>query len=413
MGTPLIISPPVARRVAIASQYLAGRRPNPNAQGIMEVINRLGCLQLDPINIVARSHLLVLWSRLGAYDPALLDTLLWQERRLFEYWAHAASIVLTEDYPIYQVVMRSPIKESSLWDQRVRAWMEQNDTLRVSILNALRERGPLRSRDFEDTAVAAWQSTGWTQGRNVSRMLDFLWLQGQILVARRVNGEKWWDLAERCLPDWISCEPLPEREVVRLATQKSLRALGVATERDIAQHFTRYRYPGLSDVLTELEAARQIVRVRIHEPGCELPGTWFIHTDLLPMLEQVASTVSEPHTTLLSPFDNLICDRNRTERLFGFTYQSEIYSPKSKRRFGYYVMPILYGDRLIGRIDPAMDRRHGKLVINAVHTEPDIPITGVTGQGVASAIEELAYFLGAKTITYGDKMPQGWKQLLS
>src|SRR6266566_3809614 len=163
-----VISRTVARRLAIVAQGLAGPRPRADVESIMDIVSRLGCLQLDPINIVARSHLLVLWSRLGAYDPALLDTLLWQERRLFEYWAHAASIVLTEDYPIYQMVMRSPIKESSHWDQRVRAWMEQNDTLRVSILNALRERGPLRSRDFEDTAVAAWQSTGWTQGRNVS-----------------------------------------------------------------------------------------------------------------------------------------------------------------------------------------------------------------------------------------------------
>src|SRR5438876_11873644 len=132
-----VISRSVARRLAIVAQGLAGPRPRADTEGIMDVIGRLGYLQLDPINIVARSHLLVLWSRLGSYDPGLLDSLLWQERRLFEYWAHAASMVLTEDYPIYQVVMRSPIKESSLWDQRVRAWMEQNDTLRVSILNAL------------------------------------------------------------------------------------------------------------------------------------------------------------------------------------------------------------------------------------------------------------------------------------
>ncbi len=229
MDKPLIISSTQARQIAITAQYLAGPRPSTDAGGIMQVINRLGCLQLDPINVVARSHLIVLWSRFGFYDPLLLDTLLWQEHRLFEYWAHAASIVSTEDYPIHQMEMQRYAKDNSNWSQRIRDWMEQNDTLRVSILDALRERGPLRSRDFEDTSVAAWQSTGWTHGRNVSRMLDFLWTQGQILVARRVAGAKWWDLAERCLPTWISYDPLPEREVVSLAAQKSLRALGVAT----------------------------------------------------------------------------------------------------------------------------------------------------------------------------------------
>jgi uncharacterized protein YcaQ len=413
MGKPPIISKTLARQVAITAQYLADPRPGSDGDGIMEVIKRLGCLQLDPINVVARSHLLVLWSRLGKYDPLLLDTLLWQEHYLFEYWAHAASIVLTEDYPIHQMKMRSYANDSSDWSQHVGAWMEQNDVLRNSILDALRKHGPLRSRDFEDTSVVAWQSTGWTGGRNVSRMLDFLWTQGQILVAKRVAGEKWWDLAQRCLPGWISYDPLPEREIVNLAAQKSLRALGVATERHINEHFTQGRYPGLSSVLTELEFAGKIVQVRIHDQDGELPGKWFMHADLLPMLDQLKKKAWEPRTTLLSPFDNLICNRKRTQLLFDFSYQSEIYTPKDKRRYGYYVMPILSGDRLTGRIDPALNRAQRTLVINAVHIEPDISITSEMGQAVTHAIQELAHFLGATAITYGDQVPQGWRHLLS
>jgi uncharacterized protein len=412
MGKPLIISHTLARQVTITAQYLAGPGPGTDAEGVMEVINRLGCLQLDPINVVARSHFLVLRSRLGNYDPALLDTLLWQEHRLFEYWAHAASIVSTEDYPIHQMKMLRYAKDSSNWSQRIRNWMEQNDTLRVSILNALQEHGPLRSRDFEDTSVAAWQSSGWTHGRNVSRMLNFLWMQGQILVARRTAGEKWWDLAERCLPAWISFDPLPEREVVNRAAQKSLRALGVATERHIVEHFTQNRYPGLSSILTELEEEGQIVRVHIHGPDGELPGTWFIHIDDLPMLEQLA-IIWEPRTTLLSPFDNLICNRKRTQLLFDFSYQSEIYTPKDKRRFGYYVMPILHGDRLIGRIDPALNRVQRTLIINAIHIEPNVQITDEMGLEVINAIQELAHFLNATEINYCQPVPQGWQHLLS
>src|SRR5436305_9556658 len=166
----------------------------------MDVIGRLVCLQLDPITIVARSHLLVLWSWLGPYDQGLLDRLLWQERRLFEYWAHAASIVLTQDYPIHQMRMRSYGKGSDAWSQQVSAWMQQNETLRISILSALQQRGPLRSRDFEDPVQVAWRSSGWTDGRTVGRMLDFLWGQGHILVSKRMGAQKWWDLAERCLP---------------------------------------------------------------------------------------------------------------------------------------------------------------------------------------------------------------------
>jgi uncharacterized protein len=271
-----VISPTVARRMAIVAQGLAGPRPCADTEGIMDVIGRLGCLQLDPINIVARSHLLVLWSRLGPYDQGLLDTLLWQERRLFEYWAHAASIVLTQDYPIHQMRMRSYGKGSYAWSQQVSAWMQQNETLRLSILSALQQRGPLRSRDFEDSVQVAWRSSGWTDGRTVGRMLDFLWAQGHILVARRMGAQKWWDLAERCLPPiWISQEPLAEHEVVRAAAQRALRSLGVATARDITEHFTRNRYPGLSEVLGELEAKERILRVRVQEPtNCATRCDW-------------------------------------------------------------------------------------------------------------------------------------------
>jgi uncharacterized protein YcaQ len=328
-----VISRTLARRMAIVAQGLAGSRPRADTEGIMDVIGRLGCLQLDPITIVARSHLLVLWSRLGSYDQGLLDLLLWQERRLFEYWAHAASIVLTQDYPIHQMRMRSYGKGSDAWSQQVSAWMQQNETLRISILSALQQRGPLRS-------------------------------------------------------------------------------LGVATPRDITEHFTRNRYPGLSEVLSELEANERILRVRVQEQGKELVGLWFVHADLLPVLERLEQQAWEPRTTLLSPFDNLICDRKRTARLFDFRYQSEIYTPKDKRRFGYYVMPILSGDQLIGRIDPTFDRSRKQLLINAVHIEPATAITAETGQALAEAIEELAAFLGATMISYNHQLPEGWKQIL-
>ena len=403
------LSPTLARRLAIACQRLSGPRPPADAADILEVVRDLGCLQLDPTSAVARSHLLVLWSRLGRYDPALLDALLWRERALFEYWAHAASIVPTEDYPIHHLMMRRYARGEGAWPRRVRAWMEQNGALRDAILAALVARGPLLSRALPDVAAVPWASTGWTASRNVERMLAFLWAQGEVLVAGRRGSQRLWTLAERHLPTWTPRAELAEREVVRRA---ALRALGVATPAHIAAHYTRDRYPGLDSVLAELEGEGRIVPVAIGEGEQALPGRWYVHADDLPALERLAAGEWRPRTTLLSPFDNLICDRARTETLFGFAFRLEIYVPRARRRYGYFVMPILYGDRLIGRIDPLMDRTRGHLTVNAVYAEPAAPASHDVARAVAAAVEDLGLFLGARDIVYSAHVPEAWAQIL-
>ena len=168
----------------------------------MEVAGDLASLQLDPINVVARSHRLVLWSRLGGYDPADLEALLWRERRLFEYWTHAAAIVCTGDYPIHSLLMRRYPSDRYAHNRRLRTWLAANQALRRSILRQLRADGPLPTRALEDRSDTAWQSSGWTAGRNVDRMLDVLWTQGRIMVAGRHGQQRVWDLSERWLPPW-------------------------------------------------------------------------------------------------------------------------------------------------------------------------------------------------------------------
>ena len=412
-----ILSPPLARRLAIAKQRLAGPLPKPDADGMIEVVRDLGCLQLDPIGVVARSHQLVLFSRLGAHDPTHLDQLLWQERRVFEYWAHCASIVLTEDYPLY-----SPLMRAYPWSGRTRAWVRQNEKLRRYVLQRVRRDGPLLSRHIEEDGLdpEAWVSTGWTSGRNISRMLDFLWIGGKIMVAGRDGIQKLWDLSERLLPAWTPRDRLSERELVRIAAQKALRALGVATPRHITQHFIRGRYPNLTRVLADLETEGTIKRVEIRDGRQAWPGAWYIHSEDLPLLDALkteygisrsAPSEASGRTTLLSPFDNLICDRKRTEQLFNFKYTMEIYVPKHKRQYGYYVLPILHGDRFIGRLDPEMDRERGVLTVNAVYAEADAPKTA--GRAVAGAVEDLAAFLGAREILYNTKrVPPAWKRAL-
>jgi hypothetical protein len=390
-------------------------QPPADTSGLLEVVRDLGCLQLDPIGVVARSHQLVLFSRAGPYDLSHLDQLLWQERSLFEYWAHCASIVLTEDYPLYSPMMRAYPSGDSVYRQRAREWIAKNQELRRYILNRLRREGPLLSRDLEEDGLypKAWVSTGWTSGRNISRMLDFLWIGGKIMVAGREGIQKRWDLTEHVLPEWTPRERLPEREVVRRAAQRSLRALGVATPRQIQYHFTRGRYPNLNRVLVELEAEGKIKRVEIRDSGQVWPGEWYIHADDEPLITEYAIRNTEPRTTLLSPFDNLICDRTRTRQLFNFDYTMEIYVPKHKRKYGYYVLPILHGDRFIGRVDPEMDREHERLIVNAVYAEPGAPATRAAGGAVAGAIEDLAAFLGAREIRYNRRrVPAAWKRNL-
>ena len=400
------LDPALARRLAVSRQRLTGPPAPAGPEAIMSVVTDLGGLQIDPISVVARSHLLVLWSRLGGYDPADLEALLWRERRLFEYWTHAAAIVCTHDYPIHSLLMRRHPRH-----QQLRDWLAANQTLRRSILRQLRANGPLPTRALEDRAEVAWQSSGWTGGRNVDRMLDLLWTQGRIMVDGRQGQQRVWDLAERVLPDWAPTRRPPEREVVRLAAQRSLRALGVATARDIDRHFTAYRYPGLDGVLAALERAGRVERVRVAADGSEHPGPWYVHADDLPLLERLQAGDWQPRTTLLSPFDNLLINRERTERLFGFHYRMEVYVPKAARRYGYYVLPILHGDRLVGRVDPAMDRRSGRLVVHAIHAEPDAP--EAAGPAVAAALQDLASFLGADGIDLRQKAPQVWRSAVS
>ena len=407
------LTPTIARRLAIAAQRLAGSPPPATAAGILETVRALGCLQLDPTNVVARSHLLVLWSRLGAYDRAALDTLLWEERRLFEYWAHCASIVLTEHYPIHQAAMRASHQGAGPWPRRVRAWMEANAALRDHIVGELQARGPLPAARFEDRAVEPWPSSGWTAGRNVDRMLTFLWMEGRLTVAGRTGTGRVWDLAERWFPADTPRDVLPPHEVVARAAQVALRALGVAQPAHIENHFIRESYPGLPGVLADLQAAGHIVPVAIAgDDGGAWPGPWYIHTADLPLLDRLEAGEWTPRTTLLSPFDNLICDRARTERLFDFRFRIEIYVPRAQREYGYYVLPILHGDRLIGRLDPVLDRRRKSLTINAVYAEPAAPQTAETGAAVAGAVADLAAWIGATEVVYGDRLPAGWAPAL-
>jgi uncharacterized protein YcaQ len=321
--------------------------------------------------------------------------LLWEERRLFEYWAHAASIVPVEDLWIHEATgMRPSSRRGKAWARREQAWVAAHRGLRRRILGELGPRGPLRARELGAPRAALPPSMGWPGERDVARMLTIMWERGEVAVAGRSGQERLWDLAERVLPlEAVRRNRKPPRKAATAAVERSLRALGVATPAQIRRHFIRGRYDGLPTVLRELEHARRIHRVRVGE----LPGDWFVHEADREALNELADARPPSRATLLSPFDNLICDRHRTNRLFGFDFRLEIYVPPSKRRYGFFVMPVLAGERLIGRIDPRLDGKERRLVVNAVHREPGVS-AGAIDDALTPALSELAAFLGAESV---------------
>jgi uncharacterized protein YcaQ len=325
-----------ARRIAVRSQALDG-----SARGILDTIKRLGFLQIDTVAPVAPPQQLVLWSRLGPFDSSELDRLLWNERKLFE---HGAFIRPIEDLPLLLARMRRP-RGKSVPERRAADFLDANRDFHRYILRELARRGPLLSRDLEDRSVKSWGTTGgWWGNRNVTLMLEVLHGHGEVAVAGRRGGQRLWALAEAWYPQ---VEAVPLDEADRALAEKRFRALGIRLRRD---------------------------------------GSWEVHPEAL-------DGPVPPRTTFLSPFDRLIYDRKRAEALFGFRYRLEMFVPKAKREYGYYVLPILRGDRVIGRIEPVFDRKARMLRVNGTWWEPDAkPVS------VERPLRELARFVGAGSI---------------
>jgi uncharacterized protein YcaQ len=377
------------------------------------VIRSIRCVQLDPISEVARSPHLVLHSRLEGFRPAHLERPLWDDRSLFEYWAHAASIVLTEDLPIHAWYMRRYLNPANGWDRRHIEWLRTNAKLRRSILARLRAQGPLPSRRLADIAEEPWVSSGWTHERNVDKMLSLLWGLGTIAVAGRQGQQKLWDLSERVLPAEAPRARLSDLAVTKRAADLSLRGLGLGTPQHVKAHFTRGRYPELPKALTALERAGTIERVAITREGERLKGTWYLHAEHAQTLERIEAGGWTPRTTMLSPFDNLIADRARAHLLFDLHYRIEIYVPKAQRRYGYYAMPVLAGDRFVARVDPSFDRRTRRLIVNAVHGEDGSERSAGDGLEVGRALHGLAAALGAEDVQVGGPVPARWRRALA
>lgn len=387
--TEIELSVSAARRLALTAQGLDADRVAPDRRGIVGTIERLRWLQLDPTSAVARSHLLVLWSRLGPYDVASLERLIYRDRRLFEW---RAFIYPMRHLPFYRLAMRELPRRGGYWARRA-AWMRANDALRRNLLARLRRDGPLPTSAFDGRTALAWQSTGWTNERNASQMLEFLSAEGRVMVAGRDGQERLWDLADRCIPDGALAASASPSTLLRDATLSAARALGIATTKQIAETLPWSLRPRVVAHIATLARTGDLVEARI----TSVPGTFYMRRADLASARRLEREFAG-RVTLLSPFDNLIRDRARTEALFGMRFRLEIYVPRSKREFGFFVMPILRGDQLIGRLDPKVDRERGVLAVNAVHLEKGVHRDTSTGRAIGRALRDLAGFVGAREV---------------
>ena len=351
-----------ARRIAVRAQLLDADRPT----DLVATATRLTLLQLDPTSVVAPNADLVAWARLGErYRPEDLVRAVEVDRTLFEFSGQPSptepGVVMlrpTEHLPLYLEDMASWPPEGS----RTRAWLDANAAFRDHVLARLRESGPVASREIEDTCAVPWQSTGWTNDRrNVTRMLDVQMTRGEVAVSARQGRERLWDLAERVFPE---VEPVPAEEARAIRNAARLRSLG----------FARPRVVGEDGVPVEVEGTK---------------GVW--------RLDPAATAEAfEGRTALLSPFDRLVHDRKRALEVFGFEYTLEMYKPKDKRRWGYFALPVLASDRLVGKVDAAADRKASVLRVHAIHR--DVPWTRRVAASVDTELRALSAWLGLDTV---------------
>jgi uncharacterized protein len=345
-----------ARRIAVRAQLLDAPRPTE----LLTVVERLTLLQIDPTAAIAPSADLVAWSRLGsAYEPAQLKRTLEQDRTLFELDALVRPM---SDLGLY-------LAGAADWPsyERSRTWFRDNDRFRRDILDLLGSSGPLSSRDIPDTCVVPWASTGWTNNRNVTQMLEFLMMRGEVAIAGRVGRERLWDLAGRVYPDDVAVPAVEEAE--RRRNERRLASLGIARQK-----------------------ARAMPMEPVHvgeagEPAVVegVKGEWRVDPAAL-------GEAFEGRTALLSPFDRLVHDRVRAEELFDFEYTLEMYKPAAKRRWGYFALPVLHHDRLIGKVDATADRKASVLRVHAIHE--DVRFSRTMAKAVQAELEDLASWLG-------------------
>lgn len=400
MTTEAILTIAAARALHLAAQgMLQARRARAGKDDVLAAIRRMGVLQIDTISVVARSPYLVLWSRLGDYDPCWLDTLL-EEGKLFEYWAHEACFIPIEDYGLYRHRMIAP---GALGWKYAAGFLREHPDVVARVLEHIRTHGPVRSADFERTDG---QPGGWWAWKPEKRSLEVLFTAGVLMIARRQQFHRIYDLAERVLPGWDDSRMPSMDETRRQFALRAVRALGLAKAGWVADYH-RTRPPHLD--LQALLDAGQLLRARVE--GWREPV--FVHPDHADLLARAAAgTLNPTATSLLSPFDPIVWDRRRALELFGFDYRLECYTPADKRRYGYFTLPILRRGALVGRVDAKAHRKAGVFELKSLVLEPGVRTSASLAGDIGQAVARCARWHGCPQVTLARSTPEAFGTLL-
>ena len=385
-----------ARHLHLSAQGLL-KKPRRRAKptDILPAIQRMSLLQIDTINIVARSPYLVLFSRLGAYSPEWLDNAL-SNGELMEYWAHEACFLPRSDFALVRHRMRAPDKMG--WKYR-KEWMEQHAQEIKALTEHIKQNGPVRSADFEHPRKGA---SGWWEWKPHKRHLEGLFTAGEVMVIARRNFQRVYDLTHRVMPHWDDeRDMLSQSAAEAIMLENSARSLGIFRPQWLADYY-RLRQPALAPLLQEWQAQQRIIPVEV-----ESLGAMWLHSDLLPELElALAGKLTATHSAVLSPFDPVVWDRKRAEQFFDFSYRLECYTPAPKRQYGYFVLPLLHKGQLVGRMDAKMHRKAGELEIISLYLEEGTRVTAGLEKGLRAAITEFAAWQGATRVRLG-QLPHG------
>lgn len=396
---PIRISLQKAKRIALNAQLLSDKLQFPEGkEGVAQVIERLGYIQIDTISVVERSHHHTLWARFPDYTPQMLHELQAKDRRIFEYWGHAASYLPIADYRYYLPRMRSFDDPKSKW---AKDQLQEHGHLMQAVLDRIREEGPLSSKDFTGDSKRG----PWWDWKPMKVALELLFWQGQLMISERRKFQKVYDLTERVLPQGTNTQYPSAGELGRFLLRRALLSYGIARKKEICEHIHGMGKKSILCALGDLSSSGEIVSLQIK--GHDDP-----YYALAKTLEDGDRAKKPPQVFIISPFDNFIIQRERIARLFGFEYVLECYVPAPKRRYGYFTMPVLWGEKFPCRIDCKADRRRKNFVVRNLVFEPEFRDVADFLPVFACKLRDLALFNHCLNIEIEKTIPARIKQKL-